>query len=157
MPTENSPGFRGDRATFPTLREEIGEDPARFLDVPLLASAGASTPFGLARARIRGIDRIATAKAWIAVERALARGDEGPRDRVIQLLEDRIDVLEEHGERPTADEIRAIAEHVRADHPEWAETPDVELGTWQERVGIPTWERSDPDVEADADVDEVTA
>ncbi|WP_246308035.1 hypothetical protein [Halorarum salinum] len=92
--------------SFPSLREEIGEDPARFLDVPLLGSTGASTPFGLARARIRGIDEIGTAKAWLAVERALGRGDDdGPRERVVDLLEARIDDLEEHGERPSNEQL----------------------------------------------------
>jgi hypothetical protein len=49
-----------DRDRFPSIREDHGEDPARFLDRPLFI-----------RARIRGIDTIALVRAWMAVERRL--------------------------------------------------------------------------------------
>ncbi|QLG63182.1 hypothetical protein [Halorarum salinum] len=142
--------------SFPGLREEIGEDPARFLDVPLLGFRNASTPFGLARARIRGIDEIATANAWLAVERALGRGDDdGPREQVVDLLEARIDDLEGEGERPSDEELRAIAEAVRADHSEWDEREPVDLAPWAERVGIPTWDRADPEPDDEPATEEV--
>lgn len=144
--------------SFPSLREEIGEDPARFLDVPLLGSTATSTPFGLARARIRGIDHIATANAWIAIERALGRGDNGgPREQVISLLEERITELKDTGERPTDEQLRAIAPAVREDYPEWDELEPVELGTWQERIGIPTWDRDEPEPEDETAAEEVAA
>ena len=90
------------------LAEKLGENPARFLDHDLVERGGRHTDHTLqrlVRARIRGIDRIETVNAWIAVERKL---DRGPRDLVVQLLEDRREYLEAHGERP--DELEVPAE-----------------------------------------------
>ena len=85
------------REQFPKIAQEIGEDPARFLDAPLLAPdrEGAS-PFLLAQARIRGIDRFDVLQAWITVEVALERG---PREQMIALLNQRKSELDELGER----------------------------------------------------------
>lgn len=86
-----------DRETFPRLQEELGEDPARFLDQPLFDGGDhTSSPGAMMRARIRGIDHLATLRAWKAVERNL---DRGPRDRVMELLEDREEYLQQHGDR----------------------------------------------------------
>ena len=86
------------REQFPQIAQEIGEDPARFLDAPLLEPdrEGAS-PFLLAQARIHGIDRFDVLQAWITVEVALERG---PRKQVIGLLNQRKSELDELGERP---------------------------------------------------------
>jgi hypothetical protein len=91
------PVHDSDRERFPELKADIGEDPARFLDRPFFSNGAGSSPLLLARARIRGIDSLATLRAWIAVERNL---DRGPRDRIIDLLEERQATLEEIGERP---------------------------------------------------------
>lgn len=98
MPSEHSPGESSDRERFPGLKDDIGEDPARFLDRPLFNGAeGMTSPGWFIAQRIGGIDKIAVCRAWKAVERRLERG---PRDRVIKLLEEREQRLEEIGERP---------------------------------------------------------
>jgi len=92
------PASQSDRDTFPNLRDDLGEDPARFLDRPLVDPSGVgSSPFELARARIRGIDKLAVINAWIAVEKQI---DRGPRDRVLDLLQERMTELEANGGRP---------------------------------------------------------
>lgn len=75
------------REQFPSLRDQIGEDPARYLDRDDLY---------IAKIRIRGIDFIEVVRAWKAVERRI---DRGPREEVMQLLEERESFLQEHGER----------------------------------------------------------
>lgn len=84
------PGDSG-RPRFPDVDDEIGEDPARWLAY--------SSAYALAR--IRGIDRVDVARAWIDVELALAdeRGDDGPRSALLGALNARIIELQEHGER----------------------------------------------------------
>ena len=86
------------REQFPEIAQGIGEDPARFLDAPLLEPdrEGAS-PFLLAQARLRGIERFNVLQLWIDVEVALERG---PRKQVIALLNQRKRELDELGERP---------------------------------------------------------
>ncbi|WP_135806033.1 hypothetical protein [Halorussus marinus] len=82
------------------LKRKLGENPARFLDHDLVERGSRHTDRTLqplVRARIRGIDKIGVVNAWIAVERKL---DRGPRDRIIELLEERKAYLEEYGERP---------------------------------------------------------
>ncbi len=92
------PASRSDREEFPNVEKHIGEDPARFLDRPLISPSGiGGSPFLITKARIDGIDRLPVINAWIAVEKNLSRG---PRDKVLSLLEDRKHYLEEHGERP---------------------------------------------------------
>ena len=89
------------RDQYPNLREDLGEDPARWLDHRLVEYGADYTDHTLSRMvrdRIHGIDRIAVVNAWIAVERNL---DRGPRRPIIQLLEKRLVYLEEHGERPS--------------------------------------------------------
>ena len=88
---------RNDRPEWrQSLEEQIGEDPGRFLDYPLLSNDANTSPLLLARARIRGIDHINVVNAWIAAERRL---DRGPRAKVLEWLEDRKEALEAHGER----------------------------------------------------------
>lgn len=103
-----------DRAEFPAIVEQIGEDPARFLDRDV--SADDLAPL------IRGIDSVERVRAWAAVERAI---DRGPRREILEALDRRGDVLDEIGER--AD--RAIPREV-ADVPalvaEYPDRPDVD-------------------------------
>jgi hypothetical protein len=81
-------GPRRDRERFPCLKEQIGEDPARYLDVDRIDD------LQLARVRIRGIDFLATLRAWRAVERQL-----GPRPKVLEWLDEREAKLERIGNR----------------------------------------------------------
>lgn len=121
MPSEHSPADQTTRRTFPRLRADLGEDPARYLDAPW------DDREEMIRGRIRGIDEIGVARAWIGVERRLGRGEGGgPREHIIQRLEERVDFLEANGERPSDEQLRAIATAVRAEHPEWDETAPVE-------------------------------
>lgn len=87
------PGASPDRERFPQLKDDLGEDPARFLDHQLVSTEWSE----IVRSRIQGIDRLAVINAWIAIERRLERG---PRDTVIDLLEQRRAWLQDHGERP---------------------------------------------------------
>jgi len=82
------------------LKDDIGENPARFLDHSVVEHGEGHTDHTLARMvldRIGGIDRLEVVRAWKDVERRL---DRGPRDAVINLLDQREEVLQEHGERP---------------------------------------------------------
>ncbi len=122
MPSEHSPADSADREQYPRLRRDLNEDPARFLDRDLfdhgqvrleerdvvewnqsnqrvVRDEAVSAPGEMIRDRIRGIDDLEVARAWRAVERNLDRTPEGGRDVVIGFIEDRIDELEEHGER----------------------------------------------------------
>jgi hypothetical protein len=97
VPSEAQAGDTGvDRETFPDVQEQIGEDPARYLDRPIYAPGEQSSPLLTAKCRIRGIDRLAVIGAWQAVERAL---DRGPRQSILELLAQRRESLVEHGER----------------------------------------------------------
>lgn len=82
-----------DRQQFQEIVDAIGEDPAQFLDHDLAADGDRRR---LAIARIEGIDHLGVVNAWVQVEREL---DRGPRERVIELLEQRRDWLLEHGDR----------------------------------------------------------
>jgi len=122
LPSEHSPGARDNREHYERLRRELNEDPARFLDRDLfdhgqvrleqretsdwnesnqraVRDDDVSAPGEMMRDRIRGIDSIAVARAWRAVERGLDRTPEGGRDIIIEFIETRIAELEEHGER----------------------------------------------------------
>ncbi|WP_224332868.1 hypothetical protein [Haloprofundus halobius] len=84
---------------FPHLAADIGEDPARFLDRDLVERGPRktdTTSLRLVKARIRGIDSLAVCRAWQAVERRL---DRGPRDGILELLEERDAWLVENGDR----------------------------------------------------------
>jgi hypothetical protein len=98
MPSTNQSGQSGsDREEFPEIAAEIGEDPARFLDQPLAPDRiGDMTRLSLAKARIRGIDKKLVARYWLEVEHRLERG---PRESIVERLEQRARQLQEHGER----------------------------------------------------------
>ena len=122
MPSEQQPAHSGCRERYSNLQEDIGEDPARWLDRDLfdhgisylddrdepdfekgdqrlVREGRVSAPGEMIRDRIAGIDTITIARAWRAVERGLDRTPEGGRDVVIGFIEDRIDELEANGER----------------------------------------------------------
>jgi hypothetical protein len=117
-----------DREEFPEIAEELGEDPARFLDKPLAPPRiGETSPMALAHARIRGIDSRYTAAKWLEVEHRLERG---PRESVVERLEQRHRHLEEQGERELpgrrADKLRERSEALPSESV--AEWPDREGG-----------------------------
>jgi hypothetical protein len=174
VPSKHSPADRSDTGReYPVEQvvEQIGEDPGRFLDRDLfeheqvrlegrdnagyteghqrvVRDSDVSAPGAMIRDRIQGIDRLAVAASWMAVERSLARTPDGGRDIVIELLRDRIAELEEHGERPDADELARIAAAVRAEHPEWDDVERPDVGDWAERVGVAVPTRDDTSGEA---------
>lgn len=91
------PASDRDRERFPEVAARIGEDPARYLDRPLLEpDREGSDPSFVIVVRIRGIDYLDVIGSWIGVERALERG---PRDEVLGWLHQRAESLEAHGER----------------------------------------------------------
>jgi len=91
--TRGKPGSSTDRARYPQLKDDVGEDPARFLDHDLVSTEWSA----IVESRINGIDRLPVLRAWLAIERRL---DRGPRDYVIDLLDERERFLQEHGDRP---------------------------------------------------------
>jgi len=142
VPSEHQPADQGSRPErsekydIEAMVANIGEDPGRWLDRDLFghgvtrleANEGAgyreddqrlirdsyvSAPGQMISDRIDGIDEIGTASAWMAVERALPRTPDGGRDVVIGLLEQRIDELQEDGERDlpgrSGEELRELA------------------------------------------------
>lgn len=72
-----------DSPAFPAI-DQIGYNPARFLD-SLIERTECATDLTVA-ALIRGIQEIATIRAWIAVEVELRRADGGLRREIIQQL-----------------------------------------------------------------------
>jgi len=127
VPSEHSPSSMLGRERVPELVERIGEDPARWLDRSLFGGeSDTSAPGIMIRARIRGIDDLGVLSAWKAVERRL---DRGPREKVMQMLEDREQELEEIGERPDR-----LQERDGRDVPEteWYLVRDGERLPWSE-------------------------
>ncbi len=115
------------------MAEKIGHDPARWLDKPLFTGAGpgdssvgydtTSDPIEAMQQRIRGIDRLQVVAVWLTAEHRLERG---PRDRVVSMLEDRRDYLEEEGQRdlPT----RSRAERRKRAQEQYEQAKDQKLG-----------------------------
>ena len=118
MPSTAQGGDNSDRARYPDRADEIGEDPARWLDKDLTARSmqrqqadetpsrqamrlvedtDTTTAGKIVRDRISGIDSLIVIKHWLEVESDL---DRGPRDGVITLLQERADELKQIGERP---------------------------------------------------------
>jgi hypothetical protein len=110
--------------SFPPIKEQLGYNPARFL-VPTADEMDELSWSTRAKAFIDGMDDVATVRAWIAVERTLEQGDDGPRTQVITWLEDRQAVLEGTAEQETADqEVTEARQHVSpvAESPEETST-----------------------------------
>lgn len=111
-----------DRETFPAIREQHGEDPARYLDRDLVERDGTRVTYGTdhrgrttantrpdedtsphgerVRQRIEGIRSVELLRAWRAVERRLGRGpDGGPRQKVLDWIDDREEELDDPNPR----------------------------------------------------------
>ncbi|WP_324662424.1 hypothetical protein [Haloarcula sediminis] len=106
MPSQNQPADTSRRIRCPSLVEDIGEDPARWLDWDLLADSARAA---MVRTLIDGIDTIERLRAWRGVERKLANDDqngdarnplEEPRGPIMQRLDQREEWLKLNGERP---------------------------------------------------------
>lgn len=115
MPSDGQP--HGDDGAQPqwrqNLADQLGEDPVRFLGLPD-AERDALRPNSLLRARLRGIDRLETVRAWKAAERRLAtERDREPRDTILRALEQVERRIFEHGERMDQREIDDVAERSR--------------------------------------------
>jgi hypothetical protein len=109
----SKPPNRRGRERYPHVEDEIGEDPARFLDREILTSTSLSTvtrdgfkpdvrvsdPLEFIASRIRGIDRLEVIGAWYGVERRLIRTPDRGRDQIRELLQDRAAEIREHGDR----------------------------------------------------------
>jgi len=75
------------REEYPEVAAAIGEDPARFLDYPIIAPGEeGSSPMLVAKARIRGIESLDVVDGWMEVETSL---DRGPRKKVVAMLNQR--------------------------------------------------------------------
>jgi hypothetical protein len=83
-----------DRERFPEIAEEIGEDPARWLDRDLLESTpGDETETWRLQRRVDGIHSLEVARRWAEVERELERG---PREVVMDMIRERVAALNRH-------------------------------------------------------------
>lgn len=138
--------------------DELGFDPRRFFDEPLLSTQqGAIDPVERMASIIRGIDKKRRVAALITVERRL---DRGPRDEVLSMLRERMAYLDEHGERTdlrtaSLDERPARFHPVDRDVPEkevYAITSDDERVRWADR---PTGVSVGRKFESSASADEV--
>lgn len=80
------------------IEARINEDPFRFLDRDLVDDSDAKQ---MVLGRIRGMDRLEVVHLWLAAERFLAsRTNREPRKALVDHLENRLEWLQEHGERP---------------------------------------------------------
>ncbi|MCU4799783.1 hypothetical protein OB920_05310 [Halobacteria archaeon HArc-gm2] len=117
-------GGSRDRERFPDLGERLGEDPARWLDWPILGNRDRER---FVKTRIESIDRVAVLRAWKAVERRLGRGESGgPRSGIIDALDEREAVLDEIGERPDRLEARDEPRNLGPVETSWPDRPDVD-------------------------------
>ena len=91
MPGRDPPGWQR------RMKDDIGENPAQFLDHRLVEYGVDHTLSRMVRDRIPGINCIDVVTAWIALERKL---DRGPRCPIISLLEERREFLQKPDERP---------------------------------------------------------
>lgn len=81
------------------MRERIGVNPARWLDCDLIVANNEDKKETVI-AFIKGMDYVETVNCWKQVEKDLGRGEDGgPREKVMELLNNRLEYLIEHGER----------------------------------------------------------
>jgi hypothetical protein len=122
-------GRTPDRERFPEIAEEIGEDPARWLDRDLLESTpGDQSEKWFLRKRIDGIASLEVARKWAEVERELERG---PRDPVLDMIKERVAYFNRHGtleELLEETDIEARRESTPSTSSEtvWTDRPDGE-------------------------------
>jgi hypothetical protein len=82
---------------FPEIEDQLGYNPARFLDQPQSVPDHICdiSPMATVQAFINGMDESETIRAWIEVEVALGRGENGgPRTDVADWLYDRREQIE---------------------------------------------------------------
>jgi len=105
MPSTHQASDDGERLRCPNLIEAIGEDPARWLDRPIVGHPNRET---VVRTLIDGMDSLERVRAWKACELRLANPQEDdnprnpldePRGAIIQRLDQREEWLQLHGER----------------------------------------------------------
>lgn len=79
--------------SFPDIEDQLGYNPARFLDVSADAqdSIGETSELVMAESVIQGIEDVETIQAWFTVEAQL---DRGPRRKVIDWLDQRKSALQ---------------------------------------------------------------
>ena len=120
MPSEHQGGSRSDRARYPDLKRDIGEDPARWLDRDLLdrpsrvvyetddrghvyadfvPDKDVDAAGRMVRDRIHSIDSIEVLDAWYEVEEELGKNEGKPRPKVLTWLNERRVELREIGDR----------------------------------------------------------
>lgn len=128
MPSEHMPADTSGRARYPEIKRLHGEDPARWLDAPLVDDRDRRE---MVRIRIHSIDDIDLARAWIEVEQELARG---PRRQVVAWLNQRIQMLKVIGERPDRLEFgpRRPPEMQSETQTDWYRIEDGERVPWSE-------------------------
>jgi hypothetical protein len=121
---------------FPEIEAELGYNPARFLDQPRSVPDHIcdTSPMATVQAFINGMDESETIRAWIEVEVALGRGENGgPRTDVVDWLTDRREQIEgdtvHSTETPQPDETHTdvgeieVGENEGAGESEMTETP----------------------------------
>ena len=93
MPSDAQGHGERDREIFPGIKQRSGEDPARFLDRPLLGGdPDEETQSGwFIGCRIKGIDSKRVIHYWLQVEHELERG---PREKIVEMLEQRAGELD---------------------------------------------------------------
>ncbi|WP_135807340.1 hypothetical protein [Halorussus marinus] len=141
--------------------DQLGFDPRRFFDEPLLAGDDtAMDPVERMRGIIRGLDDKQSVASLLSVEKTLERG---PRDEVIEMLQDRMAFLREHGERP--DNLRTEWPHELPERYQphdrdrrqadvyWVDEDEGERRPWSQRPTSPTVGRSFDDVQTEVATD----
>ncbi|WP_372478947.1 hypothetical protein ACAH01_08945 [Halomicrobium sp. HM KBTZ05] len=124
MPSENQGGSQRQRQRFERIQNDIGEDPARWLDWEFVRHPSRRN---IALDLIDSIDSIERIRAWKAVERALAveHGRE-PRSKIMQRLDQREQWLTLHGERPDRLDERAEPRDLPPVETEFPDRDDVD-------------------------------
>lgn len=84
--------------SFPDIEDQLGYNPARFLDHEDSATISETSELAMAQAMIRGIEDVATVRTWVTVETPL---DRGPRQQVIAWLNQRQATLQDTGAHET--------------------------------------------------------
>ena len=96
------PADRSEVEAYPKIERDVGYNPARFLDMDLVETGDATIQSNraLVRAVIRGLQSVATVRAWDGVERNLARKvyDREPRQPILDWLAEREAELQERGD-----------------------------------------------------------
>lgn len=103
MSYQDKPADRSEHPSYPSIKADLGYNPARFLNHDLLETGDGGTTESnqmLVRAVIRGLGSVAAVRAWTVVERNLAHqvDDREPRQPVLDWLAEREAELEGQGD-----------------------------------------------------------